>query len=414
MSTRLFHYITPRVRTLVATFTCALCILIAVLASTAIAHALGQSYLYFQIGDKALDARVEVTVQDLNEALQLGLPDRRRIPPSQIEPHLEQIKAYVASHLTVGDSSQAYDLVFQNHTFLTTTFARFLQLNYAIEGLQTLPDSLQVTYDVILTEKPEHTNLVLIEQNWRTGTFANESNASLIVADAGQTQTLILPSGSLIQGFWGLLKISVGHLLKGADHFLFLAALLLPSVLRRDKQPWQPVGSLKTPFLYALKLVTVFTLVHTVGLGLATLQGVSAPPRLVESVTAAAIGLASVEIFAPVFKGWIVLIAAVFGLFHGFGIAEEVIKSGALSLYPIFSLFSFNLGIELGQIGIVAVMVSLLYLVRKQWFYPRYVMQTGGVLLGAMSLYWFIEHVFNVNIQVLPFIQGLLGVVSYG
>ncbi|MEO0537086.1 MAG: HupE/UreJ family protein [Cyanobacteria bacterium P01_A01_bin.123] len=391
----------------IAALTCLLCIFSSAFVSSAIAHALGQSYLYFHIGETAVETRVEMTVRDLNEVLGLGWPANKKVRDSDIEPHLEQIKAYVSDNLAVGSESQTYDLVFQQHSFLNTTFAQFLQLRYVVEGFQALPDSLGITYDVFLAEKPQHTNLVLIEQNWKTGTFANESNASLIYADPGQAQTLDISGGSVLQGVFGVVRLGVGHILSGIDHVLFLAALLLPSVFWREAADWKPVGKLGTPFVRVLKLVTAFSVVHTLALGLGLLQVVAVPLRLVESVTAAAIGLAAVEIFYPVFKGWIWFIVAAFALFHGLGITDELIQNGAMSQYLPLSLLGFNLGIEIGQIVIVAVAVPLLYLLRTQRLYPRYAMPAGGALLGAMSLYWFIEYAFNVNIRVLPFIQGL-------
>ncbi|MEL6137150.1 MAG: HupE/UreJ family protein, partial [Cyanobacteria bacterium J06628_6] len=119
-------------------------------------------------------------------------------------------------------------------------------------------------------------------------------------------------------------------------------------------------------------------------------------------------GLAAVDIFIPIFKGRSWLIIFLFGLFHGFGFADVLAELGVTSQYALLSLFGFNLGVEIGQLAIIAVIFPLLYLVRKQFFYPRFVLQMGGFSLGAMSLYWFVERAFDVNLQVLPVIQGLL------
>lgn len=392
------------------------CLLILIGGLRAIAHAPGQSYLYFQIGQDTLNIRAEVTAQDLNDVLNLGLPaGKKKLRNSLVEPHLEQIKSYVESHIAIADgrqpNAQPYTLVYQGHDYLNPNFAKFVLLDYAIADLQELPDSVQVTYDVLLAEKPQHTNLVLIEQNWKTGTFGNEANASLIINEPGQTQSLDVASGSFWQGAVGVIWLGIQHILSGVDHLFFLAALLLPAVLWRKASIWQPIEKLGVPLRYALKVVAVFTVAQTLTMGLATLAGMGIPARFVESVTAAAIGLAAIEIFYPVLQQGMWVVIAAFGLCHGFGIVDELARKGALSQFPIPSLLSFNLGVAVSQIGIAAGMVLLLYLVRTQRFYPRYVLPTGGALLGAMSLYWFIEHAFNINIRVLPWIQGLLGVI---
>ncbi len=239
-------------------------------------------------------------------------------------------------------------------------------------------------------------------------TLGNASSALLIFDNAGDVRSLDLASGSLLQGFWGVVKLGVKHIVEGIDHVLFLVALLLPSVLRRkESSAWQPVDSFSTAFIYILKIVTAFTVAHSITLCLATLQIVSVPSRVVESIIAASIGLAALEIFYPIFKGRAWLIIFLFGLFHGFGFADVLGELGVTSQHTALSLFGFNLGVELGQIAIIAVVFPILYLVRTQRFYSSFVLKTGGLLLGAISLYWFIERAFDINIRFLPLLQGL-------
>ena len=126
-----------------------------------------------------------------------------------------------------------------------------------------------------------------------------------------------------------------------------------------------------------------------------------------ESIIAASIGLAAVDIFYPIFKRRIWLVIFLFGLFHGFGFASVLGDLGVTSQHALLSLFAFNVGVEIGQLAIIAVVFPLLYLIRSQLFYSKVVLKAGGLLLGAMSLYWLIERIFDVNIRVLPMVQGL-------
>ncbi|MBX2865472.1 MAG: HupE/UreJ family protein [Leptolyngbyaceae cyanobacterium MAG.088] len=347
-------------------------------------------------------------VKELNKVLELGFSADKKVRMGDIEPHMEQIQTYVNEHLTLDCSPQVCDLAFQEHGFLNTTFAQFLTLDYVVEGFQDMPDTIDVTYDVILEQLPQHTNMVLVEENWMTGTFKNESTPLMIFKQPGQTQTLDLTSGSLWQGFSAVVYLGIIHIVEGIDHVLFLVALLLPSVLRRrEDSMWQPVGKFSTAFVYIIKIATAFTIAHSITLCLATLQIVQVPSRIVESIIAASIGLAAVDIFYPIFRGRSWLIIFLFGLFHGFGFADVLAELGVTSRNAVLSLFGFNLGVELGQLMIIAVVFPGLYLLRKQRFYPSFVMKIGALLLGAMSLYWFIERAFDVNIRVLPMLQGL-------
>ncbi|MEM9265470.1 MAG: HupE/UreJ family protein [Cyanobacteria bacterium P01_F01_bin.13] len=347
-------------------------------------------------------------VKELNQVLDLGFPADKKVSMEDIEPHMEQIRAYVNEYLTLDCSPGACEPVFQDHRFLNTTFAQFLLLDYALEGFQELPETIDVTYDVILEQLPQHTNMALVEENWRTGTFQNESTPLMLFKRPGQTQTLDLSAGGIWQGFSAIVNLGILHIVEGIDHVLFLVALLLPSVLRRREDSlWQPVGKFSTALIYIVKIATAFTIAHSITLCLATLQIVQVPSRLVESIIAASIGLAALDIFIPIFRGRSWLIIFLFGLFHGFGFADVLAELGVTSQHAILSLFGFNLGVEIGQLAIIAVVFPLLYLLRKQRLYPSVVMKTGALLLGAMSLYWFIERAFDVNIRVLPVLQGL-------
>ncbi len=377
--------------------------------SYALSHALGQSYLYLKIYDDAIDVRVEMTVKDLSDVLDLNLVTKqKRVKQEEVIPHIEQIKTYIAKNLKISDGETAFSLNFQNFDFLNTTFAQFLRLNYAVEGFQKLPKSLDISYDAILAEKPQHKNLVVIEENWKTGTFANESGVSLVFAEPGRPQTLDLSSGSIFRGFVGVVKLGMLHMLEGIDHVLFLAAFLLPAVLYRNKGRWQPVSKVSTALIYIVKGVTAFTVAHSITFWLGALQVVHMPSRLVESIIAASIGLVAVNIVYPIFRGQLWWAIFAFGIFHGFGFADVLAGLGVTSQHTVLSLFGFNLGIEVGQLVIIAVLLPLLYLIRNWKFYHRYALNAIAAGLGSISLYWFIERAFDINLQVLPTIQKLI------
>ncbi|MBE9028844.1 HupE/UreJ family protein [filamentous cyanobacterium LEGE 11480] len=374
----------------------------------ALAHNLDQSYLYFQVTDKTLAARAELPVKDLNEILKLGLPNDRKVSPEELQPHLEQIKSYVARNMDIQCAPQNCDLIFQKYDVLESR-VQFLQLSYQVTGFQTRPDTVQARYDAILADKTsKYTNMVLIEQNWNAGTFGNEATPLLIFTEPGKTHKVEFAAGSFWQGFSTIVQLGINHILSGIDHVLFLVALLLPSVLRRQDDRWQPVEKFSKSFIYIIKIATAFTIAHSITLGLASLEIVNLPARLVESIIAASIGLAVIEIFYPIFKGRTWFVIFLFGLFHGFGFAEIMGELGITSQHAVLSLFGFNLGVEIGQLAIIAVVFPFLYLLRKQRFYPSLILKGGGLALGILSLYWFIERAFAVNLPVGPIVQGLM------
>lgn len=381
----------------------------------AIAHFKAQSYLYFQIGENTITARAEVPVPELNTVLDLGFEDEDpRVELADLESHIEQIKAYVNETLAIECAPQSCEPIFQNYALGNTPVAQFVLLNYSVEGFDERPDELQVTYDAILSNIPGHTNMVLIEENWETGTFSNEASPLHVYNQAGLSQAVDLTSGNLLRGSLAIAKLGVKHILKGIDHVLFLIALLLLSVVRREDGRWQPVNNFSTAFIRVVKIATAFTIAHSITLGLAALQVFSLPSRLVESIIAVSIGITVVEIFYPIFKNRVWLIIFIFGLFHGFGFAGVLGDLGVTNRYTLLSLFSFNAGVEVGQLVIITIFFPVLYLIRKHRLYPSFILRGGGVVLGVMSALWFIERAFNVTLPVGSFFRGVLGIVGFG
>ncbi|MEM9091638.1 MAG: HupE/UreJ family protein, partial [Cyanobacteria bacterium P01_F01_bin.53] len=281
----LHRSIRPKVlRLALATFTCLLCLFSAGLSPQALAHAKAQSYLYFQIGESAVTAHVAAPIQDLNKVLDLGLPTDRKLARADVEPVFERIRTYAEQHTDVQCAPQTCELTFTGESSLENTHGgQFLQIYYEVDGFETRPDELQVAYDVILADKPEFTNFLLVDDNWKTGTFDEEANIISAYKKAGEIKTLDLNAGSFLQGFLSIMRLGIEHIVGGVDHVLFLIALLLPSVVQRKAGAWRPVEKFSSAFGHMIKIATVFTVAHSVALGLTTLQMVDLPSRFVES-----------------------------------------------------------------------------------------------------------------------------------
>jgi hydrogenase/urease accessory protein HupE len=223
--------------------------------------------------------------------------------------------------------------------------------------------------------------------------FATLKDASgKIVAEKlldAQSDTLRFPgdepagnSAGQKKTFWGFLLLGIEHILTGYDHLLFLFALLL---VTRE-------------FLSAVKIITCFTVAHSITLALATFNIVNIPGRIVEPLIAATIIYVGIEniILRREPKGrWLLTFG--FGLIHGFGFAGILrdlgIASGSSGI--AVPLVSFNLGVELGQIAVAAVLLPIIWcLSRKPDFAMRWV-PACSVLVAAAGAYWFIERVWG-------------------
>lgn len=386
-----------------------------------IAHNPDQSYIYLRVYEfNGIEGKFDCHVKDINAALGLDLD--KYATDEEFEPHLERLKAYLLEHSGFSSKYGKHKVIFTGErTRIRTTTGYFWNLRFYLDNMETVPDELTVTYDPFLEDdtNPQQ-NMLGMEYNWKAGLINNETIFALDFSRDGTTQTLNLVETGLWKGFIAMVRQGVWHIWIGLDHILFLLALILPSVVRRVRQPevigdgdpklggsgwyWKPVARFKPAFMYILKIVTFFTIAHTITLSLGALDIVTLPSRWVESIIALSIGLAAYHNIRPIFKGEDWIIAFVFGLFHGFGFASVLGELGFKGEYLSLSLFGFNLGVELGQVVIILMIFPVLYFMRKLKLYPKFMLWLS-ILLIVVSLYWVFERAFEINLPVDDYIR---------
>jgi hydrogenase/urease accessory protein HupE len=179
--------------------------------------------------------------------------------------------------------------------------------------------------------------------------------------------------------FWEFVKLGVEHIWTGYDHLLFLFALLVVC---------RTFGSI-------VAIISCFTVAHSLTLALATLNVVNLPSRFVEAAIAASIVFVGAENLwrrgeEP--RGrWALTLA--FGLIHGFGFASVLrdlgVGSGAGGI--VMPLFTFNLGVELGQIAIAAVVLPIVWQLRKREGFVRVGVPVFSAMVALAGLYWMLQ-----------------------
>jgi hydrogenase/urease accessory protein HupE len=202
-------------------------------------------------------------------------------------------------------------------------------------------------------------------------------NNSLEINDTGSTSS----AASQPSSFWSFLKLGVEHILTGYDHLLFLFGLLL--ACRR--------------FSTAAKIITCFTLAHSLTLALAALGVVSLPGRVVEPLIAASIVFVGVEnIIRRDEPRWRWALTFVLGLVHGFGFASALKQAGLGSSGTalIVPLFSFNLGVELGQIIVASLLLPLLWKLGSTNAFDKHGRTVLSAVVAFAGLYWFVTRLF--------------------
>ena len=228
---------------------------------------------------------------------------------------------------------------------------------------------LDVQDDIFDVVGPDHHTLARIEWPGGSRQFAFETTARVAHFSVG---------GSTRRDVGSFLTLGVHHILGGYDHLLFLLGLLLSG------------GGV----LALAKIVAAFTLAHSVTLSLAVLDVIVLPDRLVEAVIALSIAFVAGENLAPrpaVSRRWVV--SFVFGLVHGFGFSTALRELGLGREGLALSLVGFNVGVEIGQILVIAALLPVLVLLRRsRW--QTWAVHGSSLAILVVGVILFVERLF--------------------
>lgn len=355
----------------------------------ALAHKPSDSYLRLTGGGERLEVEWDIALKDLE--FLIGLDDNQDgdITWGELKAKQPAIAARALSRLNLSADGHACELS-----------VRTLQVNhhsdgaYAVLSIETdAPGDaaeLEIRYSLLFDVDPTHRGLVLYQGGGATSTH--------VLSPEEPTLSLHTGDASLLDAFVDYTREGVWHIWIGYDHILFLLSLLLPAVLVREDRRWRPVDSFRPACRSVVKIVTVFTLAHSITLWMAVTEYVTLPSAMVEATIALSIIVTAVNNLWPVLplSGW--MIAFGFGLVHGFGFANVLIDLGLSSATLAVALLGFNVGVELGQLAIVLVFFPIAYLLRDTDFYRWVVLRAGSVLIAIVAAIWLYERVANVEI----------------
>ena len=365
----------------------ALLALMLVAVAPAHAHKPSDSYLTLTVAGNQVEGQWDIALRDLDFALNLDQDGNGELTWDEVRSQHGAIAAYALARLELDSGGActvtAGEQLIDNHTDGAYTVLRFGAVCPAAAA------ALGVHYKLFAELDPQHKGLVKL--------VSGSTTSTAIFGPDYAHQQLGLGAPARWSQFAEYVKHGVWHIWIGFDHILFLLSLLLPAVLVPLAGTAQ-AQTLRAATVDVFKVVTAFTLAHSLTLTLASLGTVSLPSRWVETAIAASVVLAALNNIFPVFRGRRPLAAFVFGLIHGFGFAGVLaglgLPEGALAL----SLFGFNLGVELGQLAIVAVFLPFAFLTRRTWFY-RQLTITGSALIALVAAVWLMERAFDFKVM---------------
>ncbi len=368
-------------------------LMLALLAPTAAwAHKPSDSYLTVRAaqGTSTLSIRWDIALRDLDYVLQLDRDGNGDLSWGEVRQREADIIKLAVSRLTFTAAGTACALANASPMMLD----KHSDGTYAVLSLSarcaSLDAPLKASYSMLFDVDPSHRGLV----QWVAPGV--DTAQALIFGTESAEQVLALQPGGVWQTLKQYIKDGVWHIWIGYDHILFLLALLLPAVLLRKNGQWEPAPTLRGAFIEVVKVVTAFTVAHSITLTLASLQIITLPSRLVESVIAASVILAALNNLRGTIEGRRWVMAFVFGLVHGFGFASVLADLGLPKNALILALVGFNVGVEIGQLTIVAVFLPLAFWLRGTRFYRVGVLIGGSLLVALLASWWLAQRLFDL------------------
>lgn len=334
----------------------------------AAAHPAPFSYLDLILRDSAIEGALVLHVVDV--AHDLGVtPEDRLMDPAVVAEYRDRLFALITQRFAVRADGRATTPVWQDVSVEAERHGLLLRFQIPVER----PGALGISATMFPYD-PTHQ------------TFVN------IYEDADLRQQIIFAAGAPERVFYsgsrqGVLAVmatfipsGVEHIMIGPDHILFLIGLLLLG------GTWQAL----------VKIVTAFTVGHSITLSLAALDLVTPPAQLIEPAIALSIVFVGADNLVRGtgrdVRAWAAL---AFGLVHGFGFANVLREFGLPREALGWSLFSFNVGVEIGQLAIVLVVATALALIRRRSdALGRRVAYAGSIVVIAAGAYWFVERTF--------------------
>ncbi len=398
------------------------------------AHSGKQSYVYVSIFSDSMEGRVEYPVLDLATALGItdiveragGIDDPSATPMLSeaetrafVDTYQEQIRAYTAEHLALGDGTTQWDLEFGDLVVLVIEPSNYVQVHYRVtQTFDTTPRSFVVTYDGIIHQNPEKDALVIIENDWDSGTFGNEANP-IAGLSVGQTmQTIELGSVSTVRSMTDVGQTTLRITRLRADFIWFVIALLLPvALVAKGHAISDPAPTIRGAGRRLGGLLIAFTLglvvpLWSIGFGVFEVSERTASIGVAAALLMMAVyGLRRAADVEPI-------VVAALGVLQGLGLGFVFTQLKLERSHTLLSLMAFTLGTELAIAVIVGATFPLVLWARRTSLAGP-ILAVGTVVMTVFALVYLYERIGETTVRlaelpyrlvVLP--RALIGLVA--
>lgn len=362
-----------------------LLVLLVWLPALAAAHSASTAYLRIEPDERGAAIQWRIALRDLDVLLDLDADGDGRLTWGEVLDRAGAIDALARERLALRADGASCELRFAPPRYLRLDDFGFAKLDGRADCAGA---RLDLRYRLFEGIDPSHRALLVVAGEAAPRVVA--PGASIALAGAANTSAPPTFGAFVLEG--------IGHIAGGLDHVLFLIGLMLPAVLRRERGRWIARDDLRGAAVSVVWIATAFTVAHSLTLAAASFGWVRVSPRIIEPLIAATVLATALNNLWPVVTRRLALVAFGFGLIHGFGLAEVLAPLALPRLELALALAAFNLGVEIGQLAIVATSFAALATLRRWPGYPRWVLAPGSALLAVVAVLWIVERTFDLSL----------------
>ena len=354
------------------------------------AHELSTSYVNANIeGDGRINGKLKIDVIELKEVLNLDSDNNGQLTWGEITEQKARIKNYVENNFSFSQNALQCPLQISQDAFSLQQLSDsyLLHIPFSAEcSNESQAGALTIKYSLLFEISDKHKAIVSILDTQNT-------HEHLVVFDKStQEHSISSYSSNTLTTFLTFVYQGIFHILIGIDHILFLLTLLLTISLYYTHKRWQAIDSKADIVKRTIWVVSAFTIAHSITLSGTALGWLPVFGSWVEVVIAASILFNVVNNLFPMVRR-LGLITFVFGLIHGMGFAGALAELGFPEQQQVVSVLAFNIGVELGQLAIIAICLPLLLWLRKKAFYAKILMPSISLIIGLVALFWVFERI---------------------
>jgi HupE / UreJ protein len=369
------------------------CLLLCLFTSALHGHNMPGSTVALDFSSDHVDASLTLPLQELELSFKQPLLEH---PDQVLARHEQALRAYLLEHIqpVAPDGREWRVEIRAIRVQLTQTPYDLLAEVRMTPPAGASSRQFRFNYSVINHEVMSHIAMVMVRNDWDHSVFSGAPETLGMLQFTVTSLEVDRRGGGWWNGFRSVFHLGMSHIAEGTDHLLFLLVLLLPASLVPVNGRWAMPQGIRPTLLQLLRVISAFTLGHSLTLAISAMGWCVLPQKPVEILIAASVLVSAIHAMRPIFPGRESWIALGFGLIHGLAFASSLAEKGFYGGYLLLSLVSFNLGIEVMQMMILAVVLPWLILVSRVKVYTVWRLAGAG-FAGIAALLWIIQRAID-------------------